>query len=182
MTVLLEIDEMIEAKFKKYLDILIEKKVLDELARSAEFVTLKELYKSLNIQTGKLHSIKTRLRNRSLSIASLLFHNAGCLLQQDKTGSMTYSDVVRLDQTAKTSPTAFVSPNPVRNNASISIYTIASHTVQVFLYGSDGRSIWSGRIFIQPGQQKIAVPVYSLSQGVYHAVLMCMGEQDFTQP
>lgn len=56
MTVLLEkIDELIEAKFKKYLGIPIEKEVLDELAKSAAFVTLKELCKALNISKPTLN-------------------------------------------------------------------------------------------------------------------------------
>lgn len=56
MTVLLEkIDDLIEAKFKKYLGMPIEKEVLDELAKSAEFVTLKELCKALNISKPTLN-------------------------------------------------------------------------------------------------------------------------------
>jgi endoglucanase len=93
------------------------------------------------------------------------------LQQQDKDGRLSYGSVVKLDNTAGKKLTAFVTPNPVKDIAKVSIYSTVSQSAQVSLYSSEGRLVYSNKVLIQNNQQNIAIPMRQLQRGIYRLVI-----------
>jgi hypothetical protein len=99
------------------------------------------------------------------------------LQQQDIDGQLSYSSIIKLDNSDGKNFTVAIMPNPVKDNATLSLVSANSQHIQLNLYGSDGRLAWSKKQLIMVGQQKIQIPMQYLQAGIYRLIINAENER-----
>ena len=93
------------------------------------------------------------------------------LQQQDIDGKLSYSSIIKLDNTDREKLTATLIPNPVKDIATLSLVATTSQQVQLNLYSSDGRLAWNNKILLMNGQQKVLIPMQQFQGGIYRLII-----------
>ena len=89
------------------------------------------------------------------------------LTQYDAEGNILYSDTQKVNREPESKFQLTVYPNPVGDTATIQVENTQGEAIKFCVYDISGKWIYQQEVQTQTGNQEIAIPMQSLSPGIY---------------
>ena len=89
------------------------------------------------------------------------------LTQYDAEGNILYSDTQKVNREPESKFQLTVYPNPIGDTATIQVENTQGEAIKFCVYDISGKWIYQQEVQTQTGNQEIAIPMQSLSQGIY---------------
>ncbi|WP_333667531.1 CehA/McbA family metallohydrolase [Flavobacterium sp.] len=124
-------------------------------------------FELMTTQPGKGASTATHIystTDETIAAAGEVYYR---LTQHDAEGNVIYSDTQKVTRTLESKFQVSVYPNPVVDTAMLRIENAQGENISVMLYDITGKLVYQQFYQTQTGDQEVALPMQSLSNGVY---------------